>query len=95
MKRHSRSQLAKVLLGSGLYLLHRGRERLVDTVSENILDRFERRSHLRWVLVGVGVGVGIGMLLAPEAGRETRERISDKVHDIGGRVRDRFQAERA
>jgi hypothetical protein len=35
------------------------------------------------------------MLLAPEAGRETRERISYKVHDIGGRVRDRFQAERA
>jgi|APPan5920702752_1055751.scaffolds.fasta_scaffold125459_1 hypothetical protein len=94
MRRHSRSQLVKVLLGTGLYFLHRGRERLADTVSENILGGFERRSPLRWILVGVGMGVGIGMLLAPETGRETRGRISGKVHDIGGRVRGRFQAER-
>jgi len=94
MRRHSRNQLAKVLLGTGLYLLLKGRERLADTINDNILSRFERPSHLRWVLVGVGMGVGIGVLLAPESGRETRHRISGKVHDMGGRVRDRFQAER-
>jgi uncharacterized membrane protein YidH (DUF202 family) len=95
MRRHSRNQLLKVLLGTGLYVLLKGRERRADTIRDNIRGRFERPSHLKWILVGVGVGVGVGMVLAPVTGRETRERISDKVHDIGGRVRGRFQAEGA
>jgi hypothetical protein len=33
------------------------------------------------------------MLLAPVSGREARDTLSDKVQDIGGRVRDRFQSE--
>ena len=42
------------------------------------------------MLVGVGVGVGVGLLLAPASGRETRENISDKVSEFGGRMRDKF-----
>jgi hypothetical protein len=97
MRRHSRNQLLKVLLGTGLYLLHRARERTADSISDigdSIRGRFERPSHLKWILAGVGLGVGVGILLAPVAGRRERENISDKVHDVGGRVRDRFQTER-
>ncbi len=46
------------------------------------------------LLIGVGVGVGVGMLLAPASGEETRSNLSDKVHDFGGRVRDKFSSER-
>lgn len=46
------------------------------------------------LLIGIGVGVGVGMLLAPASGEETRNTISNKVHEFGGRVRDRFEQER-
>ena len=94
MKR-SRQQLLKVLLGTGLYLLLKGRERLEDTISDNIRGRSEHSGHLKWILLGVGMGVGVGMLSAPVSGRETRERLSDKVHNIGDRFRHRFQDDRA
>jgi ElaB/YqjD/DUF883 family membrane-anchored ribosome-binding protein len=42
------------------------------------------------LLIGVGVGVGVGMLLAPASGRETRENISGRVQEFGGRMRDKF-----
>ena len=42
------------------------------------------------LLIGVGVGVGVGMLLAPASGEETRGTISNKVQELGGRVRDKF-----
>lgn len=41
---------------------------------------------------GIGVGVGVGILLAPTSGAELRGSISDKVQDIGNRVRNRGQA---
>ena len=46
------------------------------------------------LLIGVGVGVGVGMLLAPASGEETRSKMSDKVHEFGDRVRDKFASER-
>jgi hypothetical protein len=46
------------------------------------------------LLIGVGVGVGVGILLAPASGEETRSHLSDKVHEFGGRVRDKFSSER-
>jgi hypothetical protein len=46
------------------------------------------------LLIGVGVGVGVGMLLAPASGEETRSNLSDKVHEFGDRVRDKFSSER-
>jgi gas vesicle protein len=62
-------------------------------ITDSIGGRFERPSRLKWMLIGVGVGVGVGMLLAPVSGQEARDTLSDKVQDIGGRVRDRFQSE--
>jgi hypothetical protein len=46
------------------------------------------------LVLGIGVGVGVGMLLAPASGEETRNTISNKVHEFGGRVRDRINEER-
>ena len=41
---------------------------------------------------GVGVGIGAAILFAPASGQEIRSSISDKVQDIGDRVRDRFSS---
>jgi len=46
------------------------------------------------LLLGVGVGLGVGMLLAPSSGRDTRTQISNRVHEFGGRVRDKFAGEK-
>jgi len=46
------------------------------------------------LLVGVGVGVGVAMLLAPASGKETRNAISNRAHEFGGRVRDKFSGEK-
>jgi gas vesicle protein len=45
------------------------------------------------MLIGLGVGVGVGMLLAPASGEETRSNLTDKVHNLGDRMRDRFTNE--
>jgi hypothetical protein len=42
---------------------------------------------------GIGVGIAVGILLAPASGRETRSSITEKVQDVGERVRDRFPPE--
>jgi gas vesicle protein len=49
-----------------------------------------------WFIVGALVGVAVGMLLAPKAGRESREMIRDqarnwrdKANDQAGRLRER------
>ncbi len=39
---------------------------------------------------GVGVGVVTAMLFAPASGQETRSQIGERVHDIGGKMRERF-----
>lgn len=57
----------------------------------------EEDNTLRNVLsfaVGVGVGVGAGILLAPSSGEETRNSISDRVHDIGDKVRSRVSGKK-
>ena len=41
------------------------------------------------LLIGVGIGVGIGLLVAPASGEETRADITDKVSDLGDKVRER------
>ena len=41
------------------------------------------------LLIGVGIGVGIGVLIAPSSGEETRADITDKVSDLGDKVRQR------
>lgn len=114
MRRDTKSQILKVLLGTGLYLLDPVRDKIADRVSDfsdrakdtydsatdrlsditdSISGRFERPSRLKWMLIGLGVGVGVGMLLAPVSGQEARDTLSDRVQDIGSRVRDRFQSD--
>lgn len=34
------------------------------------------------LLVGAAIGVGVGVLLAPEKGSKTREKIKDKMNDV-------------
>ena len=40
------------------------------------------------LLIGVGVGVGVGLLIAPASGEKTRADITDKVTDLGDKVRE-------
>ena len=40
------------------------------------------------LLIGMGVGVGVGLLIAPASGEKTRADISDKVSDLGSKVRE-------
>ena len=40
------------------------------------------------LLIGVGVGLGVGLLIAPASGEKTRADISDKVSDLGSKVRE-------
>ena len=40
------------------------------------------------LLIGVGVGVGVGLLIAPASGEKTRSDISDKVSDLGSKIRE-------
>ncbi len=69
----------------------------ISDLRDRARDLYAGESHtLRNVLTfaaGVGVGIGAGMLLAPASGEEIRGSISDKVQDIGDRVRDRFSSE--
>lgn len=114
MRRNTRNNLLKVLLGAGLYVLDPMRERLSDRLDDlseraqdtyesaldrlsDVSDRIRGRRHsgwesAMWALIGVGVGVGVGMLLAPAAGEETRSTLSEKVQEVGGRVRSRFSS---
>ena len=41
---------------------------------------------MRSFLAGLGVGVGVGLLLAPEAGSETRKKIKDKIDGAAEQV---------
>jgi hypothetical protein len=47
------------------------------------------------LLVGLGVGVGIGILVAPASGEETRNNLSEKVQDLGGKVWSRAEEAKA
>ena len=40
---------------------------------------------------GIGVGIAAGMLLAPSSGEELRGSISDKVQNIGDKIRGRAE----
>jgi hypothetical protein len=47
------------------------------------------------LLVGLGVGVGVGILIAPASGEETRNNLSEKVQDLGGKVWNRGEDSKA
>jgi|SRR5687768_14484873 gas vesicle protein len=44
------------------------------------------------LLAGLAVGAVIGVLFAPDSGKRTRERISDKALDLADNVKDGFHS---
>ena len=38
-------------------------------------------------LAGVGIGIGIGLLFAPLSGEETRDRLTQRSHDLADAAR--------
>lgn len=97
------SKLVRSALKTAVYIMDQTAEQ-VDRASERaseIADNarsaiYPGEDHtLRNVLAfaaGVGVGVGAGMLLAPSSGTELRSSISDKVHEISNKVKNRGES---
>ncbi len=96
-------KLVKSILKSVVYIMDETADR-VDRVSDrasqladhtkSVIYPNEGRT-MRSIMsfaVGVGVGVAAGMLLAPSSGQELRENISDRVQNIGDRVRGRSES---
>jgi hypothetical protein len=93
----------KTLLRTGLNLLEQS-DRVTDPVREHIAEtadlvrrRIRGEDHtLRYVLTfaaGVGVGVGVGILTAPTSGAQSRNSISEKVREVGKRIKPQGGAE--
>lgn len=94
------SNVVKSILKTAVYIMDQTAEtvdRATDRASELADDArsaiYPRQDHtlrnLFAFAAGVGVGVGAGLLLAPSSGLELRNNISDKVQEIGNRVRNR------
>jgi len=87
----------KMLLRTGLNILGQS-DLATDPVREQIAetgDRLRRKLRgedhtLRYVLTfaaGLGVGLGVGILSAPGSGTENRNSISEKVREVGNRIK--------
>ena len=87
----------KMLLRTGLSILEQS-DRATEPVREQIAetaDLLQRKIRgedhtLRYVLTfaaGVGVGVGVGILTAPGSGAQSRNSISEKVREVGKRIK--------
>jgi YtxH-like protein len=94
------SAVLRPILKTAVYLMDQSADvvdRASDRASELAEDArdaiYPREDHtlrnLFAFAAGVGVGIGAGMLLAPSSGMELRHNISDKVQEIGNRVRNR------
>ena len=46
------------------------------------------------LLAGVAIGAGIGVLLAPEKGSKTREKIKDNIDDAKKNLKDKYDQAR-
>lgn len=91
----------KSLLNTAIYVID-GSPDQVERVSDRVSDLtgrarkaiYREEDHtLRNVLsfaAGVGLGIGTGLLFAPASGEESRSVLSDKVQDIGDKIRERF-----
>jgi hypothetical protein len=94
------NKLIRSALKTAVYLMDQTAEQ-VDRASERASEMadnarnafYPREDHtlrnLMAFAAGVGVGIGAGMLLAPSSGTELRTSISDKVQEIGNKVRNR------
>ena len=87
----------KMLLRTGLNILEQS-DRATEPVREHIAEtadllkrKIRGEDHtLRYVLTfaaGVGVGVGVGILTAPASGAQSRNSISEKVREVGNRIK--------
>lgn len=94
------SNVVKSILKTAVYIMDQTADtvdRASDRASELADDArnaiYPRQDHtlrnLFAFAAGVGVGIGAGMLLAPSSGEELRNSITDKVQEIGNRVRNR------
>ena len=50
--------------------------------------RGDATGYLGWFLLGTVVGAGVALLLAPQAGKETREALSEKGSELAKRAQD-------
>lgn len=94
-------KLLKSLLKTAVYVMDQSSDQ-VERFSDRVTDLSDRgkkaiyreQDHtLNAVLcfaAGAGLGIAAGILFAPASGKETRDSISDKVQDIGDKVRERF-----
>jgi hypothetical protein len=97
------NKLLRSALKTAVYIMDQTAEQ-VDRASERaseIADNarsaiYPREDHtlrnLMAFAAGIGVGVGAGLLLAPSSGTELRTSISDKVQEIGNKVRNRGES---
>jgi|ERR1700733_1682222 hypothetical protein len=94
------NKVLKSILNTAVYVMDqtsaqvdRATDRASDFADDARTAIFPEEDHtLRNVLVfiaGVGVGVGAGLLLAPASGEELRNTISERVQDIGDKVKGR------
>ncbi|MFI5234312.1 MAG: YtxH domain-containing protein [Gemmatimonadales bacterium] len=54
-------------------------------------DTREGGSALPWFLLGIGLGAGLGLLLAPQAGRETRAALKKRVRALRDLATEQFE----
>jgi gas vesicle protein len=47
----------------------------------------EKSNFLAGILIGALAGIGLGMLIAPQAGEATRQKIRDRADEMGSRLR--------
>lgn len=97
------NKVLRTLLKAGLYFLDRS-DRATADLRDQARDRVDRittrtreaigmdpdhavRDAMSFV-AGVGLGIGIGLLFAPASGQETRDLISEKMQEVGSKVRD-------
>jgi hypothetical protein len=106
--RCSMNQLLKSLLRTGVYFLDRADDATAP-IRERVRDRandftgrathmiLRRQDHtVRYAIsfaAGIGLGLGAGLLFAPASGDETRDALTDKVHNFGESVREHFSRE--
>jgi len=87
----------KMLLRTGLNIVEQS-DRATEPIRDHIVEtadlvrrRIGGEDHtLRYVLTfaaGVGVGVGVGILAAPTSGAQSRSSISEKVREVGNRIK--------
>ena len=92
----------KSILKSAVYIMDETADR-VDRVSSRASDFAENTRSVIYpneghvmrnimsFAAGVGVGIAAGMLLAPSSGEELRNTLSDKVQNIGDKIRGRAE----